>query len=257
MRVIARTLRGLGWELKRAQRSLAVLSAESAKSTAGSILEIVGTQGVGKTTLNDRVYHAIRDRWFARGDVDFKGPSEVGCGQIESLHRDLYFQKVERIRQERHDPWKTVTLARQMSAIAFESLMISTQKYPRGFLLDEGLFKNFPDEVMEVGAEEAMPLWSSRAFVHLRASDPTVAAERYTKRVAQRRESGAAQHEYSAAEVVARVESDTATYDRMCAQAERLGRPVLVLDASQSIDASVESMLAFESSLARSASPSG
>jgi hypothetical protein len=217
--------------------------------TSGLILEVLGTQGVGKTTLNNTVYQSIRSRWFLRGDVAFNGPTALTDGPIERLHRELLFRRIDAIRAGEPDLWKSVGITKQMAIIAYESLLMSTQTYPRGFLLDEGLFKNYFREVLEIDPHQAAPLWKQRAFVHLRARDPAFAAARYKKRVDFRRRTGAYQHEYSMEEVIARIDADTEICERLCRTAEEIGRPVLTIYAEDDFDACVAKVLRFESSL--------
>jgi ABC-type dipeptide/oligopeptide/nickel transport system ATPase subunit len=217
--------------------------------SSGHIIELVGTQGVGKSTLNRAVYQVLNHSWFFRSDLEYTGPTDVRVPDVEALHREIYFRRIDRVREAEPDPWKSLTVSRQMSTVIYESLMLCSNVFPRGFILDEGLFKNFPREVLDLNATEARSLWRKRSFIHLRARDPEVAAGRYLRRMEERRREGIFQHDQSMPEVLARIRSDNRLFDRICERALEQGSAAITVYAEDSSEDNIQRILNFEKTL--------
>lgn len=171
-------------------------------------MEFVDTQGIGKTTLNNAFYKAVRHNWFFRSDLGQTGPTTNISAELEELHRDLYFKKIKRLRKNRPDIWKSITIPRQMSRVISESITIMHNDFSRGFLLDESLFKNFAREVLQQANDVTHRLWHKRAFVHLSTRDFDFVVPRYQSRVAERAHRGMMQIPPTDAQVRAWVEDD-------------------------------------------------
>lgn len=223
--------------------------ARSRCATAGWTLEFVGSQGIGKTTLNNRLYKTLRAQWFFRSDLGQTSSPDTYSGTLEQLHRQIYFQKILWLYENQPDIWKSVTISRQMSRVISESLTILTNDFPRGFIMDESLFKNFPHEVLDLEEEQGAPLWQRRAFIYLRARDPDFVVSRYQSRVIERARSGLLQSRPSDAEVRARVEKDNDLFDSMTDRAGKFDCPVLVLYAEDNEQENIRKILNFEKTL--------
>jgi hypothetical protein len=169
-------------KLSRRQAPLSELQSYPLISTSGTTIEFIGTKGIGKTTLYNALPASTKIRWFSRNVLAGLGPNAVSSGHIEQLHRDIYFRKLHRVSTSQLDAWQSITVARQMANVIYDSLMISSHFFPRGFLLEEGLFKNFPEEVLELNDGEAAPLWENRAFIYLCAKDTDAAIARFNGR---------------------------------------------------------------------------
>jgi hypothetical protein len=247
--VIKKLLDGIGLELRQRRSSLSKLQSYPLISTSGTTIEFIGTQGIGKTTLYNALPAPIKKRWFFRGDLLELGPNSVSSGHVEQLHRDIYFRKIHRVNTSQLDPWQSITVARQMATVIYESLMISSHYFPRGFLLEEGLFKNFPEEVLELSDDEAAPLWGNRAFVYLCARDLDVAVARFQRRTANRRNCDTFQHHLSNSEVRSRIEADNLLYDRIIEKAQAFACQSIILFAEDNFQSSVNNVLEFERSL--------
>lgn len=213
------------------------------------IVEFIGTQGIGKSTLFNTCQPSISDRWLFRDDLRKASPVSVDTGQIEYLHHALYLRRIERLCADDLNAWQTILTGRQISRVMYESLFITSHTFPKGFLLEEGLFKNFPQEVLDLSDEEAEPLWKSRAFVHLRARESDLAVARYQRRVAERRDRGIFQHQRSDQEVRSRVEADNMLFDQMVEKAKVFSCPEIVVYAEDSLQDVVQNVLDFERSL--------
>ncbi|WP_300064304.1 hypothetical protein [uncultured Roseobacter sp.] len=219
------------------------------QSTAGWIVEYIGTQGVGKTTLNNALYKSLRSDWFFRSDLGQTGPITAAPGMIERLHRDIYFQKIEYLRSKQVDPWESITVTRQMSRVMSESLTILTNDFPRGFIMDESLFKNFPREVLKLASDTPDPLWRNRAFIHLCTRDPDLVISRYQSRVAKRARRGLMQVPPADEDVRTRVEEDKALFDKITERAKAFGCPVIVLYAEDDTQVNIRKILDFEKTI--------
>lgn len=219
--------------------------------SSGLILELMGAQAVGKTTLSNRAYAVLKRDWFFRSHLQKPADAESAraAPEVEALLMEIYFGKLRQVGESDMDARRKLTIARQMSRVAEESLTLATHVYPRGFFLDEGLFKNFAREIVQLGAERTAPLWKSRAFVHVRARTPALVAARYQERAARRRERGGFQHEQSEAELCALIEREDAILERICETARSCGRPCAVVYVEDGLENNIRSILDFERSL--------
>jgi hypothetical protein len=242
-------------ELRPRRRSIPALLSHPRLTTAGMIVELIGTQGIGKSTLTNDLHAFMCDRWFFRSDLGQLGPAATISGELEELHRDIYFRRIKRLRKTRADPWSCITVSQQMSKVISESLTILTHDFPRGFFLDENLFKNFPREVLKLDPERATPLWKNRALVHLRARDPDFVVSRYQARVLDRSNRGLLQRPPTEAELRERIARDNDRFDRMMDMARDLGCPALIIHAEDDQRENIRNILEFESNLRATAGP--
>lgn len=238
-----------GLELIRRGKSLSKLQGGSPRASAGRVLEIIGAQGVGKTTLVNVLQKSLRADWFFRSDLGQTGPLNSVAGPVEMLHSRIYFQRMQQLREKEANIWDITTLTRQMSRVIRESLTLLTNDFPSGFVLDEGLFKNFAQEVLELASESPDPLWNGRAFVHLRARNPEVVVARYQKRIDNRARRGLFQIPPTKAEIRKRIERENTLYDQICETALAFDVPVLILDAEGDQAQNIAKVLSFETSL--------
>ena len=236
----------IGLELRRRPDTMASLLAQTPTATAGWILEIIGTEGIGKTTLNNALAGKLRKTWFLRHSLEQFGPAADGDPELEALHRDIYLHMVDKVTQEETDPWKTITLLRQKGRVISESLTIQTHPFPRGFVLDEGLCKGFPREVLDLASGSPDPLWHKRAFVYLRADDIEVALRRYQGRVQKRDERGLPISIPTDAHVLERLREQTDLYDRIIDTATAFGCPTVTIKAEAPLKTCKAQFLEFE-----------
>jgi energy-coupling factor transporter ATP-binding protein EcfA2 len=247
--VINKLIRSFGYEMRKAGHALSYLMKQPRTATSGWTLEFIGTQGIGKTTLNNAVASKLRNHWFIRSDLGQIGRLATASVELENLHRQLFFDKVQHLAGIQPDTWRCITVARQMSKVIAESLTILGNHFPRGFLLDESLFKNFPREVLELSDDDARPLWKKRGFVYLRARDPQSVVERYQGRVAERARQGLIQTAPEDAEVYARANADNVLFDAIVEKAHAFGCPALVVYAEDDHDENIRKILKFEHDL--------
>ncbi|WP_299681746.1 hypothetical protein [uncultured Roseobacter sp.] len=247
--VINKLLGLAGLELRQRGRTISDLMAQPRRASAGWVIEYIGTQGVGKTTLNNAVQKCLRTDWFFRSDLGQNGPFAQPSAALEDLHREIYFQKIKRFQKENHNAWKSITVTRQMSRVISESLTILTHDFPRGFILDESLFKNFPREVLKLCGDTPEPLWTKRAFIHLRTRDPDFVVSRYQSRVEERTRRGMPQIPPTEAEVRTRVQEDNVFFDTITEKAQAFGCPVIVIYAEDTQQDNIRKIIDLEKTI--------
>jgi ABC-type dipeptide/oligopeptide/nickel transport system ATPase subunit len=242
-------LRWFGLSLQKRRRTPLEFQPLSVSSTQGKIIELLGAQGVGKTTLSNAIYSHLKSRWLFRHHVDFLPQKQPKAIAIGHLHRKIYFSKIKRIEATSPEPYRSLRLARQMSAVIYESLTISTSKFPRGFILDEGLFKNFPEEILELDLHESLPLWEPRILIHLRARNPDLVVQRYQERAKQRAR-GSFQHSISQDDIIKRVEESNRLYGLLIERAKEAQIPTITLYAEDDLRNLIKTILEFEKNFA-------
>lgn len=249
-----RMLAPAGLKLIQRGKSLSELQARSPGPTAGWVIELIGAQGIGKTTLINTLQKSLRTDWFFRSDLGQTGPLNPVAGPVEKLHSEIYFHRMHQLQTREANIWDITTLTRQMSRVIRESLTLLTNDFSRGFVLDEGLFKNFSREVLDLASDTPDPLWNGRAFVHLRAGNPEVIMARYQARVVDRAQRGVFQIPPTKEEMHKRIEQENSLFDEICERARAFGQPVLLLDAEGDHAENIQKMFAFEVSV-RAMSP--
>ena len=249
--VVNRLLNRANLELRQRGKTIPSLMSHMRLDTAGKTVEFIGTQGIGKSKFNNDLHKFLEGNWFFRADLCQVGPisDTVSMAEVEELHRDIYFRKLRHLEKKQTDPWKSITTARQMSKVISESLTVLSNDFPRGFFLDEGLFKNFPREVLKLGSESAEPLWTNRALIYLRAHEPEFVVSRYRGRVAERSLRGLPQRPPSDNEVRERIVYDNDLFDRIVDQARAFDCPVIVIYAEDNYQESIGKVLDFERKL--------
>lgn len=248
MKKLARAfVQTLGIDFYRIPDPSRVLSAPPT-STKGLILEFIGTMGVGKSHIYRLTFQENR-KWFQRHHLTRVTQNTLAAGAILDLHEQVLMSRLDRIRSGDGDIWQKTQQIRDVSYVVGESLLLSTLDFPRGFALEEGLFKNCPREILELDLDEAAPLWHQRVFIWLRADDPATVLIRYKQRVNMLRSSGIFQHPETDEQILSRVAHDDALNDRLMDIAARLDRPLLVLHAEDDIQNSLNRIREFERAL--------
>jgi hypothetical protein len=241
-------------ELRQRGRTISDLMSQPRTRSAGWIVEYIGTQGIGKTTLNNALYRPLRANWFFRSDLGQTGPLETSSAALEHLHNEIYFQKISRLKDEKANTWKSITVTRQMSRVIGESLTILTNDFPRGFVLDESLFKNFPREVLSLCGDRPGPLWAKRAFIHLRTRNPEFVISRYQSRAEERARRGLMLIPPRDEEVRERIEEDNELFDAITERAAQFGCPVILIYAEDDQRENIRKILDFEKAIRASVS---
>jgi hypothetical protein len=246
--MVRSALQTLGIEVRRASRPSAV-RADARRPSAGLILEFVGTQGVGKSTLFRETLGKRRAEWFFRDhlrDLPIATPGEPWSLRV---HRALLFNKTAAIHDSEFDAWQCSYAVGATAQIVRESLYLSSETFSRGFALDEGLFKNLTREVLALDQADADPLWKGRALIYVRAREVETVVRQYQARLDQRRRRGWFQHAVSVDWIAERARADGQVNARLIAEARRRGVPHLVVDAEDPQRENVREIHGFEERL--------
>lgn len=247
--VVNRVLEPAGIEVRARPPSMRDLALRRPTGSAGWIMEFLGTQGIGKTTLVNALHQRLKGQWFFRSDLVQTGPPETRFEETERLYRDIYLSVIDDIQKRPPDPWRAISQLRQLGQVIGESLTIQTHDLPRGFILDEGVFKNFPRQVLDLASATPAPLWDRRAFVYLRFRDDETAVTRYQARAEERDSAGLPQRRKSDAEVRAAVEENRQLFDRIVETADRFGCPVLTIFCEDPFERNLARVMEFEAGL--------
>jgi len=216
--------------------------------TSGKTLEFLGTSGVGKTTLFNGCLRKLRNRWFSSYHMEFLNRTVRSCEPDEILMQILK-RKVEKILySDSFCPWHSLIDLKLSVKVMYDTMLAVQSTHPMGFAFHEGLFRHFCAEILELHDDFPAELWKSRAFVYLRARSPETALSR----LSFRRNIKAKTHSQRVItddELLLRITSDQLKFESIVDKALSYGCPVLVLDAEDPIQASIEKVLHFERSL--------
>lgn len=223
--------------------------------SAGRVLEFVGPGGAGKTTVFDAAAGRLRARWFlTRHALQLAAPGPADPA-LEAIHRRLFFAKTRNAEDYGWDIVTTAEIVRYSALVMEKNLFLMSGRYPRGFALDEGICRFYPEEIPALPPVQAARLLAGRALVMVRPDAPETVMARHAARHAARDGATA-----DAGRLRARVEKDMRLFDRLAGVARAQGCPVLTLRAEDPCDANAGRVLAFERALlagALDAAPAG
>ena len=241
----------LGVEISSRRPTLQELQQGPRGATAGKIVEFIGPQGVGKSTLSDAAYPRIKDNWFCRTDLTRPGPSATRHPALEELHKAIFLHHMETLQTPETDPWHCLKNTSQMVQVIAENLTMMSHDFARGFFLDEGMVKNLPDAVLTQSATTPELIWPNRAFIYLDARDPNCVLERYKKRFEERKARGLPQRQTPDDILRARIARDRDMFARVLDMAHQFDCPILTLDAEDPHDTNLTRILDFDRDLRR------
>ena len=218
------------------------------KNTAGKTLEFLGTSGVGKTTLFRGCLPKLRNRWLSSYHLDFLNRTARSC-EPDVILMQVLKRNIEKIfSSDSFCPWHSLVDLRLSVKVMHQTMVVAQNTHPMGFAFDEGLFRHFCAEIMELTDDFSVELWENRAFVYLRARS----AETALSRLKARRVKWAQIQSYRGEtdeQFLARIAREQQMFQSIVGRALSFGCPVLVLDAEEPIQKSIEKVLNFERSL--------
>ena len=221
------------------------------EETSGKILEFIGTTGIGKTTLFNKTMSKLRSRWLFAYHLGFFKRKTLRSETDEILMRVLKNRTEKIYSSTSFCPWHSLLDLKLSVRVMHETMTVAQSEFPKGFAFDEGLFRHFPAEIVQLGDEIPVELWKNRAFVYLQAQTPETALSRLKsrKRTTAQIES---QRVISDDQILLRITNDQEMFRSIVDRALSFGCPVIVIDAENPHEDSIKKVLDFESSLSQS-----
>lgn len=150
----------------------------SHRPSSGSILEMIGPSGVGKSTLFTSIIDELEKDWFQPHHASDLVLSSLDYdAELTEVHRQLLLKKAIRFDKEGHDFWVLGGVLSYGAKVASTNILMRSG-FHRGFALDEGLFQVFANELLELDVCARQRLCVGRYLVLLNARDPNTIAKR-------------------------------------------------------------------------------
>ncbi|MEP1356261.1 MAG: hypothetical protein ABJX32_04315 [Tateyamaria sp.] len=240
----------LGYELRR-EYNPDSLKKFSRKRSAGKVLEFIGPSGIGKSTLLYAIRGELSKDWFLPHHAAslFHVAFKETDNSFDS-HRQLLLNRVARIDRNQRDFWTLATSVRYGAQVASTDIAIRSD-FPRGFVLDEGLFQIFSGDFSELDKGALEKLCAGRSLVFLSAHRPETIAERRMARNG-RRHSGADRSREDVSGQSARAEISLQHFSSFADKMRDLGADVLTLFAEDENALNLEKVLDFSKRICRS-----
>ena len=218
------------------------------RQTSGKILEFIGTSGAGKTTLFNRSMTRLKNRWFFAYHMDlFK--RKAPPSQVDEILMQILQKRIENINSsESFCPWHSLLDLKLSVRVMHETMVVAHSAYPKGFAFDEGLFRHFTAEILQLDDLCLVDLWKNRAFVYLRARTPETALARVKSRT-EKLTQLERQRDRTDDQILFRIVQEQEMFQSIIDKAATFDCPVLVIDAEDPFEDSVNRVLDFESSL--------
>jgi thymidylate kinase len=211
-------------------------------------LEFIGTSGVGKTTLFRETMGKLTKRWFFAYQLDLV-KRKTPASEIDGVLMEILKNRIEKITtSDSYCPWHSFLDLKLSVRVMHETMVVAHSSHPQGFTFDEGLFRHFPAEILQIGDEFPAQLWHNRAFVYLRARTPETALARVRSRTEMLAQIER-QRERSDEQRLTNILRDQEVFQAIVDKAKTFGCPVLVLDAEDPFADSVNKVIEFESTL--------
>lgn len=226
------------------------LCAHSETPSRGWVVEFFGPSGVGKSTLVRSLQSHLATTWFLPQHAAKLMPDSVAEEQLELLHREIFIRQLQRLSQSEGGVVNMAIRARHQAGILLTDLVLRQGGFPRGFLLDEGVFQCFAGTVASLEETDFATLLRNRAFVLLCPRDPTTVVQRYMDRTNSRKAEGRFPGVCRTREAeLDRVNTSIRQHVANCDRAERLGAPVLRLVAEDDVIVNQQKFKDFENLL--------
>jgi hypothetical protein len=256
---VRKALHALGYELRRIRPTATGPGASAAGRSAGIIIEITGASGVGKTSVYRRLRQALKGKW--EFDLDSSFSSTESLSQYVPLYWQMFVSKMERKWRSGsftggRDSGRTFAKARHYIGV-IESDMAAHElaAAARRCCIEEGVCFVFLQELLTLAESGADGFAGVKALLANRAVVFLDAGEDFVEKNLQRRH---AESPGSRNDWIHRLGPEaTGDFVRLHREyqltilplLERVGCPVLRLDAAKGIEASVTAITEFAEAL--------
>lgn len=219
------------------------------KETAGKTLEFLGTSGVGKSTIFNKSVARLKNRWLFAYHLGFlkrkSPPSEV-----DKALMDILMSRIATIKNsDSFCPWHSLIDLQLSVRIMHETMQVLHDVFPKGIAFDEGFFRHFAAEILQLGDDFPDQVWKNRAFVYLRTQKPETILLRHKARWMASATRGERQRVKTDDQILSEITHEQEMFQIIADRALSFGCPVLIVDAENPVEESVKKILDFEKSL--------
>ena len=169
----------------------AALATGALPESRGVHVELIGPQGIGKTTTLEAIPAEIRSRWLLRPELDRARhapdvQARVLAAQHPSLpvYRDLIGLRTAHLMASALGSYALARALRKDAEFIMQDIFARAVPQPRGVLLDEGLAQVFGDQIAALPEAKARRIMAGRALVFLMPQAPQTAVARVRARAA-------------------------------------------------------------------------
>jgi len=208
-------------------------------SHRGKVIEFIGPSGVGKTYLFEKSRTSLRAHWKpVTTPIGFK----VHFG-FAPPYWSLLTPMAQRLTERSLNDYQRAGLLQYYSSIIAAELEMSTQLARSSFMLDEGIFHNFSEQLMELEDSAFSMATSSRAIILVLPSRPETVMERRSQRFPEGDPLDTP--DLTNAEQLELIESNCAALAALAARAETFGVKCLRIAAEDPTEKTLASVTAF------------
>lgn len=230
----------------------------------GVHVELIGPQGIGKTTTLEAIPAEIRSRWLLRPELDRARhapdvQARVLAAQHPSLpvYRDLIGLRTAHLMASALGSYALARALRKDAEFIMQDIFARAVPQPRGVLLDEGLAQVFGDQIAALPEAKARRIMAGRALVFLMPQAPQTAVARVRARAATTGYLADMHGGLDDAALARWAVGRQAPLEALARLATRLGLPVLRLRAEDALADNANALAAFAVGLAAAYSGPG
>lgn len=212
-------------------------------ATHGTIIEFIGPSGAGKSFLFAKAWPHLQERWM-RDPV--KNATADHLVPNFAPYWSLILSATQGLANSSLNDYQRAKVVRQLSSVIVKDSEIRNQVGRSGFVLQEGLFHNFPHQLMALPDQQFQMAASSRALILVLPQSPDTIIERRQLRVKNGGHLSTWHAGMDRAEQHKEIESRCALIRQLSARAEAFGIVCLRVNAEDPIRTMISSVVAFE-----------
>ncbi len=254
-RAVLTALSRAGYDLQR-RPDPSRLAAASPADTSGLVIEFIGAEAVGKSTLCRALLSSGPRRWFYTRDLSDLALTDLDHpADVQEVLKELFLRRIEQDHR-RNDLWVMSGMA-QWNARVIQQDVLMRRRFPRGFLVDEGVFKQFAPEIARLAARSLRTLLRGRAVVLVDTDDAELLARRHMDRHATWKAEGRFKHPTSFDSLLSQSAAMLKVHRRVFEMVSDCGSPCLRLRIEDGAERNLAALKAFEARLCAAGAAAG
>jgi energy-coupling factor transporter ATP-binding protein EcfA2 len=218
-------------------------------------VEFIGPSGSGKTTVLNEVKNNIKEDWLFRQDLR-RIPINLNGNDFDSeAHSKILFAKSKYLEDSGLTVYQKTRLLRYFAKIILFDLKMLKGNAQKGFFLDEGIFHNFPEELLGLNDREFKNLVSGRNLILIKPENGVTVVEHLKNR---KNETGRVAIPHSGLSddaLLLNINRNVSIFNRLAKRAESCGTAVVHLIMEDGIKYNAQIVAAFEENLNRKTHP--